>query len=359
MRIGLLTYPMLFQRSGGLQVQVRETLAALRALGVDARYFDPWSDRLTDFDVIHLFAAINGNDRIVEACNDAGVPVVLSSVLHPPFTRADARRAKAAAAVAGRMTGWASTTSYRQIVSALHGADRVIALGSGEQAMLVEGYETPAERVRIIPNGVPERFFTATPDLFRRTHGAERPFLITAASISPYKNQLAVVRALTGLDADVEYVMFGRVAREHRGYLEQCLNEGGDRVRYLGELSYDDPMLASAYAAASMLALPSLSEVMPLCVLEAMACGTPAVMTTRHGMDVTPRAGMLVEVEPTDAEALCRAVSALLTEPAPPEDIRAAVKDFSWTAVARQVMDVYAEVAPLAETVRASEVLAG
>ncbi|WP_404379850.1 glycosyltransferase family 4 protein [Caenispirillum salinarum] len=346
MRIGLLSYPMLFQRTGGLQVQVRETLAALRALGADADFMNPWTQALTDFDVIHLFGAINGNERIIEACNDAGVPVVLSSVLHPPFGRADARRARTAAALAGRLTDWASTTSYRQVMTALHGADRVVALGRRERDMLVDGYEVPAERLRVIPNGVPERFFKASPDLFERAHGAPRPFLITAASISPYKNQLAVIRALAMLDAEVDYVMFGRVAREHRDYLRECLAAGGDRVRYLGELVYDDPMLPSAYAAASILALPSLSEVMPLCVLEAMACGTPAVMTTRHGMDVAPSRGMLMEVEPTDKRALSRAIGALLAVRAPRAAVRCEVEAYSWTAVARQVMDVYAELVP-------------
>ncbi|EKV32773.1 glycosyltransferase [Caenispirillum salinarum AK4] len=336
---------MLFQRTGGLQVQVRETLAALRALGADAGFMNPWTQALTDFDVIHLFGAINGNERVVQACNDAGVPVVLSSVLGPPFTRTDARRARTAAALAGRLTGWASTTSYRQIMTALHGADRVVALGRRERDMLADGYDVPAERLRVIPNGVPERFFQAAPDLFRRVHGADRRFLITAASISPYKGQLRVVRALAGLDPDIDYVMFGRVAREDRGYLEQCLQEGRGRVRYLGELPYDDPMLPSAYAAADLLVLPSQSEVMPLCVLEAMACGTPAVMTAHHGMDVAPHPGRLAEVEPTDSDALRRAVAGLVNEHEPGRVISAAVAGYSWTAVARQVLDVYREVA--------------
>ena len=33
MRVGLLSYPMLFQREGGLQVQLRATHEALRQLG--------------------------------------------------------------------------------------------------------------------------------------------------------------------------------------------------------------------------------------------------------------------------------------------------------------------------------------
>ena len=32
MRVGILSYPMLFQREGGLQVQVRETVSALNQI---------------------------------------------------------------------------------------------------------------------------------------------------------------------------------------------------------------------------------------------------------------------------------------------------------------------------------------
>ena len=32
MRVGILSYPMLFQRDGGLQIQVRETISALNRL---------------------------------------------------------------------------------------------------------------------------------------------------------------------------------------------------------------------------------------------------------------------------------------------------------------------------------------
>jgi len=43
MRIGILSYPMLFQREGGLQIQVRETVAALNHLdaSMSAELVDP------------------------------------------------------------------------------------------------------------------------------------------------------------------------------------------------------------------------------------------------------------------------------------------------------------------------------
>src|SRR5450830_1193345 len=58
MRVGILSYPMLFQREGGLQVQVRETIAALNRLGQDdahplqAELVDPNRQRLQGMGVV-------------------------------------------------------------------------------------------------------------------------------------------------------------------------------------------------------------------------------------------------------------------------------------------------------------------
>ena len=58
---------MLFQRSGGLQVQIRSTRRALEAFGVDARLVDFINDDFTEFDIIHVFCLAHGDYAITEA----------------------------------------------------------------------------------------------------------------------------------------------------------------------------------------------------------------------------------------------------------------------------------------------------
>ena len=84
MRVAILSYSMLFQRVGGLQVQVRETMAALREMSIDASFFDIYTDKFREYDLAHVFSAINGNHKIVEAAKKDRVPVVLSSRSAPP-----------------------------------------------------------------------------------------------------------------------------------------------------------------------------------------------------------------------------------------------------------------------------------
>ena len=77
-------------------------------------------------------------------------------------------------------------------------------------------------------------------------------------------------------------VLVGQCLPAHQPYLRQVLAHA--HVRHLGALAYDNSLLPSLYAGAAVFALVSQSEVMPLVVLEALAAGTPAVMTRHHGM---------------------------------------------------------------------------
>jgi glycosyltransferase involved in cell wall biosynthesis len=115
-------------------------------------------------------------------------------------------------------------------------------------------------------------------------------------------------------------------------------------VIYLGSLAYDDPMLASAYAAAGVFCLPSLSEVMPLSVLEALAADTPAVMTRYHCMDMSVMKDIVREIDPNDQSAIRQAVCGVLANTVAPEACRASVAAFSWDSVAVDLATIYRRV---------------
>src|SRR5690242_6239233 len=114
MRVGILSYPMLFQREGGLQVQVRETVAALNQLdaSMSAELVEPARQSLADFDLIHVFSAFNGNFRVVESAAELGVPVVLSPLVSPTWNRSTGFRARVAERLAGRISSYNLQTSY-------------------------------------------------------------------------------------------------------------------------------------------------------------------------------------------------------------------------------------------------------
>jgi glycosyltransferase involved in cell wall biosynthesis len=338
---------MLFQREGGLQVQVRETIAALNQLGhvqgrgLEVELTDPNRSRLDEYDVIHVFSAINGNHRVVEAAHEMAVPVVLSPLVSPCWSRASGLRARMADRLAGRLTAWNVQTSYAQMKSALQLAQLVIALGDAERAAIMEGFQIAAGKIRVFPNGIAPQFFRADPELFRQRTGLAGPFVLMVGGISPYKNQLGLVRALAGCDLPV--VLIGHAAREVEPYLKEVL--AMPWVRWLGELPHGDPLLASAYAAASVVALPSQGEVLPLAVLEALAAGTPVVLTKENALYLPGGAFALKEVAWDDGRAQREAVAQLMAARPARAEVRALVAHYTWQRAAAQIADCYAELA--------------
>jgi glycosyltransferase involved in cell wall biosynthesis len=335
---------MLFQRDGGLQIQIRETLAALNAITVAgerirAELADPNRERLDAYDVVHVFSAINGNHRIVETAVDMGVPVVLSPLLSPGWDRSAGFRARIADRLAGRLTAWNLQTSYAQTKRALQLAQLVIALGAEERQAIETGFLVDRHKIRVLPNGVSPHFFAADASLFRQRYQLSGPFVLMVGAISPYKNQLGLVTSLAGSGLPV--VLIGRAQRQHQSYLQQIL--AAPQVRWVGQLDHADPLLASAYRAATVLALPSQGEVFPLVVLEALAAGTPVVMTDESALHLPDGSFALRQLRWDDGNAQCEAIRAFAAAPPERAAVQALVARFTWQRVANEMARCYIE----------------
>jgi glycosyltransferase involved in cell wall biosynthesis len=337
MNIAMLSYPMFTQAIGGLKIQLFETIAALNQLGWEARLIDPYTEKLSDFDLVHVFGAGNGNHRIVRHANQVGRPVVMSPLIQPHWDRALGRRARWLHRGVQRLTRWHVATEYGDLQAGLSNADHLFALGKPEKRSIVEAFEVASDRIDIVPNGIPERFFHATPQLFLDRFGLEPGFVLCVASIDAHKNQLGLAQAL--VPSGRQLVLIGPCLPEHKPYLDQVTAIPG--VRYLGSLAYVDPLLASAYAAAGVFCLASFSEVMPLCVLEALAAGTPAVMTRNHGMDTSGMAASLLEIDPHSPDEIAQAVSVQFATGTSASACKAAVSHLTWEAAARRLATHY------------------
>lgn len=339
MKVGLISYPIVYQSPGGLAVQIEETLNALIALGTDACYIDTRSQRFHDFDLVHVFGAVASNDRIIQECGGHGVATVLSTVLHPPFSRWQRLREEFALHLTGRVTNWASSTTYGTIRRALDAADRIIALGNDEKQMLVAGYRQDAAKITCIPNGVASRFFAAEDGPFRQRYDLKRPIVLEVASVDRRKNQLALSKAIS--DIDCSLVLVGGCLESERPYLAEVLAASQGKAHFLGPIPYEDPLLPAVYAAADVFVLPSLSEVMPISVLEALASGTPTIVTKHNSHDMTPIAGMLEEVAPDDVGQIRSAIARMLSAPPDRAAVQQIAQAYSWNGVAEQILRLY------------------
>lgn len=340
MKVAVLSYPMLFQSRGGLSMKVKRTVEALREVGLDAQLFDATRESLRDYDLVHVFAGYNGNHRIVEQAKRDGLPVVLSTIMNPPFTGFEGQRARLLNRLVGKLTHYEVTTSYWQVHTAIRLADQLVVLGSGEGRMLTEGYQADPAKVNIVHNGIGKEFFVADPrEFLERYPQVRQPFVLHTGLIGDVKNQLGLARAMAG--SGVQVVLVGYAGVDVQDYLRDCLAASPD-VIHLGELAHGS-LIASACAAASMIAIPSRHEGMPNSILEGLAADRPVVLTDNHVMDLHLPKDVAVEVNADDHAGIRRAIDGFLQAPPPAGQARAVVSQMSWVGVARHLGEIYAK----------------
>lgn len=308
MKVGIISYPMLFQRGGGLQIQILQTISYLRKKCIDVSLINPLSDKLSDYDLIHLFSAINGNYRIAQHLNAIEKPMVVSPLLQPYWNRSLGQRAKIIDKIVYRVSRWTIRTDYFQINEALKNSKILFSLSVTEKNALVQAFNIDPEIIFTAPNGIEDNFFGADPDLFREHFSIMEPYILQVSSVNEHKNPLTTALACKNLG--YTFVLIGPVTNADHAYLDKLLKF--DHVRYLGPMTYDNPLLPSAYAGADAFCLPSLSEVSPLVTIEALASGTPVVMTRNHAMDFNDEKKFVIEVAPNSVSEVTKALANLI-----------------------------------------------
>jgi glycosyltransferase involved in cell wall biosynthesis len=220
-------------------------------------------------------------------------------------------------------------------------------------AFLVGEYERRGvgrARVRVVRNGVSITAPAAAEiRRARREMGDGRaPLVVSAGRLVGLKGHATLLRAVAALRRRRVNVRAAIVGDgEERAGLERLAGDLGlrGRVRFVGW----KPQVAPYLAAADLYVQPSLSEVLPNAVLEAMALGGCVVASDIGGMRdaITPGAnGELIA--PGDAEALAAALGALLANPERRGRLGAAARatiarDFTVAEMVRRTEAVYEE----------------
>jgi glycosyltransferase involved in cell wall biosynthesis len=236
----------------------------------------------------------------------------------------------------------------------LHRARRVIVTSQSTADDLMQRLGAPAGKLRVIPLGVDDSFFAPiSPEAIeatRRRYGLERPFVLFVGERRPHKNLEGLLHAfeLFRRRTVMGYtlVIAGRSYSDYRSP-EALVERLGlaDCVQFIDYAQDCD--LVSLYHVAEALILLSYYEGFGLPVLEAMACGTPVVVSNLTSLpEVAGEAGL--QVAPDDPEAAAEALLQVIPG-GPQRQSRIALgleqaRRFTWQRCARQTLDVYTEV---------------
>ncbi len=250
------------------------------------------------------------------------VPVVVHiHDLHPILFSAQFRRAAAhfrfslnrLEKVAGRVT-----VSSEAVKEELLAAARI-------REEIIDVVPLAYSRDRFYPRGPEEK------DLFLKKYSIRGRYILTVGNLFPYKNIGNLVNAFRSIKGEIPHSLV-IVGRKDLAAGPQANDE---RILYTDYVPDED--LPKFYSYADLLVHPSLSEGFGLTPLEAMACGTPVISSTRGSLkEVIGDSGMFFE--PDDTESMGRLIVRVLGD----GDLRkrliekgfAQTRKFSWEKTA-------------------------
>jgi glycosyltransferase involved in cell wall biosynthesis len=199
---------------------------------------------------------------------------------------------------------------------AIRRSSRTVAVSGATGLHLEQSLQLPPGLVRVVYNGVPAPAGEGTRvkrELGLEYHPGEL-LILAVGNLYPVKGHAVLARALAQLHAEAPQVAW-RVALagrgEEEGRIRAIAEEGGyaDRLHVLG---YREDV-GNLLAAADLFVMPSLSEGLPLALLEAMLARKPIVATSVGGVPEAIRTGASgILVPPADSSALAAALLRLL-----------------------------------------------
>lgn len=229
---------------------------------------------------------------------------------------------------------------------------RRIAVDSKATALdLRERFRGCEERVRVVYPGVDADFRPAEASRIaqiRSDLGLPEGYILYAGTIEPRKNLNLLLDAWQGLASDDATMLPLVIAGPygwHSGHLMRRIDALRPRgVRYTGRIPRHQ--LVELMQAATLFVYPSLYEGFGLPPLEAMACGTPTIVSNRSSLpEVVGDAG--VQIDPANAAQLAAAVRRILDNTSLSLELRERglerARAFAWSRAAAAMQELFRE----------------
>ena len=230
--------------------------------------------------------------------------------------------------------------------------DCIIAPTSEERNQMIRHCGAMASRVAVIPCGVDLKYFIPmSSGLARQRLGlpAERPILLFAGRLDPFKGPDLLLRAAALMRQDALVVIVGGSGSGDKDMQQlreqaQQLNIA-DRVLLLGARPREEMPLF--YNAANVTVVPSYHETFGLAAVESLACSTPVVATRTGGLTTIVQHGENGFLVPRCPGFFAERLDAMLSDnqlyACLQSAARPSITQFSWEKVAQEVHMVYQE----------------
>lgn len=252
--------------------------------------------------------------------------------------------------------------------TAIEMADAVVAVSEGTRDDVLRLFDVDPARVHVIYNGIDADEYqpVSRPEVLRRFGISEdRPFVLFVGRITRQKGIIHLVNAIRHMDPDYQVVLCAGAPDTPEIAEEMKQAVGREQARRDGIVWIADMIpvadKVALYSHARAFCCPSIYEPFGIINLEAMACGTAVVASRVGGMTeviVDGETGWLVPLEQQrespyealDPDQFARDLAQRINQVMADEALaarlgeagrRRAVDVFSWSAIARQTLDLY------------------
>lgn len=228
-------------------------------------------------------------------------------------------------------------------------SDIIITVSDNSKKEIMEYFNMPERKIRIVPNGVDLNFYKPIRNVnVIKKYKIEKPYFLYIGTLEPRKNIPNLIRAFNILlqklnKKDIILVIGGRKGWRY-DEIYKCVEELKleDDVLFLGYVPIED--MPALYTQAISFVFPSLYEGFGIPPLEAMACGTPVIASNTSSLpEVVGDAGMLVN--PYDIEELSNAMMKIYEDNHFREKLKSLSldrsKQFTWINAANKLLEVY------------------
>jgi glycosyltransferase involved in cell wall biosynthesis len=286
---------------GGFDLQMLNTLDAIKSFSVNANKLDVWS-RDNNFNIIHLWGISFHNYKIIDWSNKAGKKIV-ATVLLPDF---DTLRQKISYLV-NYYTFWKLQIKYFNKV------DKFVVVNDLQLSILVKYYKVNKDKIYIIPNIVEDQYFKKPSFNFANKYNTS-DYILCVGNICKRKNQFNLAKACINLN--INLVLIGNLIEGDEFYEKKLLTliKDNNKVIWIRELPKASEELVSAYKDCKAFALISHEETQPISALEATVIGKPIILANKaYAKQEYFKNAFLVN--PNSIEDIIDAISAVYKNP--------------------------------------------
>ncbi len=229
-------------------------------------------------------------------------------------------------------------------------ADKIIAVSQSTKQDLINLYQIEPKKIKVVYSGIGRQFKpledSRLTSIKKKYHLPDK-FILYFGTIEPRKNIIGLIKAFELLrkKEKIKLVIAGA-----KGWLYQDIFRTANQSRCRRDIIFtgfvEEADKSCLYNLAEFFVYPSFFEGFGFPPLEAMACGTPTIVSNTSSLPEAVGEGALM-IDPYQVDELVWAMETVLTDTGLrkrliEKGIRQA-KNFSWPKCARQTLEILTE----------------